>query len=217
MLTNEQYHALPQLSNSMLSAFDRELKNMEPISAIASLEFGSLVDAMLTEGVDVVNSLILNCDSLTATEIATAKSMVAVFSQDRVCELIHGMSTPQKVCFGRIFFEKDGLKIDYEARCKLDFWVSQTKTIVDLKTTKATTESGFMTAVNFFNYDRQAAFYMDLVSNSEGCRVDDFMIIGQSTSKPHKVWKIKIKRGDKMYNSGLAKYQDLMTKYDLLK
>lgn len=209
-LTNCEYHRLPQISNSTLSAFKRQLEGHPPLNCRHALDFGNLVDAMITETDLEVNEYMIKCDSLTAVDKSAAMQMTAVFHNDPRCSLIHEFSETQKIFFGRLSFQHDYLNVSFETRCKVDFYMEHNSTIVDLKTTAAKSQKAFNAACDYFDYDRQAAFYLDTTG------ADTFVLIGISKNKPYNIYFKTIKRGDSDYRSGKLKYMNLMVKYELL-
>jgi len=81
---------------------------------------------------------------------------------------------------------------------------------LDFKTLGVSSYNQFVTAIYRFDYDRQAAFYMDLSG------IDRFWIVGISKVNA-KIFKIAIKRGDYLYRSGRGKVDHWAHKYYTLK
>lgn len=201
--TNDQYHNLKQLSNSQLSAFQRDQRGLEPLSASnKSLLKGTLVDALLT---DIQEA----CVDLSAEEIAVCKDMAKAFKADPVGKHLFEIAEKQKIALGNISFTRMGVDVSFDTRCKFDFTLPNVG--FDLKTTQSKTKKQFFAAVDFFNYDRQGAFYMDTAN------IDEFRIIGLSTFKPHDRFYWTMKRGDQNYKSGVDKYRELMFKMYMVK
>lgn len=76
----------------------------------------------------------------------------------------------------------------------------------DIKSTVCTTQKQFEECVKYFDYDRQRAWYMDI----EG-RCND-VLIGIS-KKNFKVFKVPVRKGSELYNSGRKKYEELAFKW----
>ena len=102
------------------------------------------------------------------------------------------------------------MRID-RVKCKFDFINKQLRISGDLKGLSITNELAFHTAIDHFNYDRQAAFYMDVA----GC-IDSHTIIGISKSSPHKIFKKTVNKGDYNYLRGREKYNRLGVLYKQL-
>lgn len=79
----------------------------------------------------------------------------------------------------------------------------------DLKSTFASTQKQFDEAIDFFDWDRSRAWYMDIAGSRQ-----DF-IYGIS-KKNQKVFKAFIKRGDTIYQKGKEKYEELAFRWWML-
>ena len=79
----------------------------------------------------------------------------------------------------------------------------------DLKSTFATSQKQFEEAVDFFDWDRSRAWYMDIAGSRQ-----DF-IVGIS-KKNLKVFKVMISRDDKIYKQGKEKYEELAFRWWML-
>lgn len=80
----------------------------------------------------------------------------------------------------------------------------------DLKSTFASTQKQFDEAIDFFDWDRSRAWYMDIAGSRQ-----DF-IYGIS-KKNQKVFKAFIKRGDTIYQKGKEKYEELALVVDAVR
>lgn len=76
----------------------------------------------------------------------------------------------------------------------------------DIKSTSATTQAQFESAVRQFDYDRQRFFYMNIAGS------DKDVLIGISKEN-FRVFKVFIKRGDELWESGRQKCMELAFKY----
>lgn len=203
----DAYYGMAETSNSDFSMLAKYWQSFQLSYDIeAAFRFGTLLDCMLTEPFRV-DYFRYTCAGVqyTPEEFALAEKMMQSFLRDQFCKLIMENSEPQKVTvnphfpityLGFTFHLPMRMKADFNARAKLGI-------IADLKTTKAKTEKEFRAMIEAFSYDRQAAVYMDL----EG--VDRFVIIGVSKIPPYPVFKVAILRGEELYNSGRAKYEEL--------
>ena len=203
----DEYYGRPEASNSDLSML---AKYWQPFQISYDIEkayrFGTLVDCMLTEPHRVDYYRFTCCDwQYTAEEFAQAEEMKKSFLRDELCRILVQQSDLQKVTVrpkfrivyaGLIFYLPMRMKADFNAKRIL-------KMLADLKTTTAKTTKEFIAMIKAFSYDRQAAVYMDM----EDC--DQFMLIGISKSPPYQVFKVAIRRGDDLYLSGKAKYEEL--------
>lgn len=114
---------------------------------------------------------------------------------------------------------KENFRIDYngqtifiKAKCKFDGLNKDISMGADIKTTACSNMEAFVRAFYFFNYDRQAAWYMDIG------KIDRMFYIGVGKHRnrhthEYPVFIIAIERGDSMYMSGLQKYSHLAFQY----
>ena len=103
-------------------------------------------------------------------------------------------------------FEYGGFVFTLDTRCKWDWFLDLFGFGGDLKTTFASTQKEFDEAVDFFDWDRSRAWYMDIAHSDR-----DF-IYGIS-KKNCCVFKKFINRGDAIYNRGREKYEELAFQY----
>lgn len=210
----DTYYNRTEVSNSDLT----ELKNMlYPRLQYGDKEkifaFGSLVDALVTEPARV-NRFQLTVDDVKYTEddfrlaMEMQKSLVRESRRDEFLAYVLNNSDTQKFMVREREFEYCGLSYTLPTRCKWDWWLPKVGFGGDLKTTFAVSQSQFDEAVDFFDWDRSRAWYMDIAGSER-----DF--IYAVSKKNCKVFKKFIERGDRIYNRGREKYDELAFKYYL--
>lgn len=210
----DTYYNRTEVSNSDLT----ELKNMlYPRLQYGDKEkifaFGSLVDALVTEPARV-NRFQLMVDDVKYTEddfrlaMEMQKSLVRESRRDEFLAYVLNNSDTQKFMVREREFEYCGLSYMLPTRCKWDWWLPKVGFGGDLKTTFAVSQSQFDEAVDFFDWDRSRAWYMDIAGSSR-----DF--IYAVSKKNCKVFKKFIERGDRIYSRGREKYDELAFKYYL--
>ena len=210
----DTYYNRTEVSNSDLT----ELKNMlYPRLQYGDKEkifaFGSLVDALVTEPARV-NRFQLTVDDMKYTEddfrlaMEMQKSLVRESRRDEFLAYVLNNSDTQKFMVREREFEYCGLSYMLPTRCKWDWWLPKVGFGGDLKTTFAVSQSQFDEAVDFFDWDRSRAWYMDIAGSSR-----DF--IYAVSKKNCKVFKKFIERGDRIYSRGREKYDELAFKYYL--
>lgn len=210
----DSYYNRNEVSNSDLT----ELKNLlYPRLQFGDKEkifaFGSLVDAMITEP-SRVNYYQLTVDDVKYTEDDFAlaremhKSLLVESRKDQFLAYVLKNSDTQKFMVKKSEFDYMGFKYMLPTRCKWDWFLSSVGFGGDLKTTFAESQSQFDEAVDFFDWDRSRAWYMDIAGSGR-----DF--IYAISKKNCKVFKKFIERGDKIYNRGFEKYNELAFKYYL--
>lgn len=209
-IIQDTYYQRSEVSNSELGWLEKYwLPQSLVIDLEAAYRFGSLLDAMITEP-DKVNYFNYSVDGVlfSKEEFDKATAMKRKFFADSFCKNLAAQCEMQKVSV------KENWTIDYndfrfglDVRCKWDFFRSDIDLSGDLKSTACTTQKAFEQSILHFNYDRQASFYMDIENKN------NFMFIGISKAAPHNIFKVPVKRGSDLYNSGKAKYQELAFRY----
>jgi len=216
------YDITSHISNSTLTSFDMLMNgrsfgdNMQPI-----FDFGNLIDGMLTEK-EKLNFI--------THEMKSENGRVVQFSESdwqKACNMkkdglknemlkmmVEHFDTQSIIMIDRFPISGMGYDIVLPVRCKFDFLKQDWKMGGDLKSTACTTIKAFIMSLFHLNYDRQAAWYMDLAN------LDKFVFVGISKIPNkkgiHEVFTHAIMRGDEMYESGKQKYQYLATNYYFL-
>lgn len=207
------YYSRKEVSNSILT----ELKNLlYPQTFYGDKEkafkFGNLIDAMITEPhrVDFYNMMVddvpyLEEDFLLAVEMR--KSLIMEARKDQFLANVLKASDTQKVSIRKDqVFEYGSFEYTLDTRCKWDWFLPIVNFGGDLKSTASTTQKQFEEAIDFFDWDRSRAWYMDIVGSNQ-----DF--IYAISKKNCKIFKYFIKRGDATYERGKEKYNELAFKY----
>lgn len=209
------YYERGEVSNSDLTA----LKNLlHPRIMFGDREaifrFGSLVDALITES-DKVNhySRTIADDPVPYSEaewqhaMEMRSALLDEASRDpfllKVLSTAHtqtAMVNPEQP------LEYGMFPFSLPVRCKWDWWLHECNFGGDLKTTFASTQKEFDEAIDFFDWDRSRAFYMDIARSER-----DF--IYAISKKNCRVFKHFIRRGDATYHRGRAKYEELAFQY----
>lgn len=206
--TADTYFQRSEVSNSDLSELNKYLMNKEQLYDIEqAYRFGNLIDAMITEPhrCDHLNFRV-DEEQFNFHEWGTAKKMLQAFRADPFCMNLLSQSTGQNVKDKYMPMEYEGFNFVLPVRCKYDLWMELMKWGSDIKSTAATTQKQFEAAIQYFDYDRQRAFYMDISG------ADKDMLIGISKIN-FKIFKVPITRESDLYKKGREKYLDLAFKY----
>ncbi len=91
-------------------------------------------------------------------------------------------------------------------KSKLDVLYRRT-TILDFKTTSARSRSEFLQKCLEYDYDRQAAFYLDAVGGKR------FIFVGIQKVKPHALFHFEATAADGFVGYGRKKYKALLRKW----
>ena len=205
----DTYFTRKEVSNSDLSKVAQLMQKADYIAdATAAYRFGALVDAIITEP-DRVNEFRFKVDEeqYTREEFEIARAMRRSFVKDPLFNSIKPMATFQQVSTAELQIEYQGFQFTLPARCKWDLFMQMLRHGGDIKSTTATSLKQFHDAVEYFDYDRQRAWYMDIV----GAEKD--ILFGISKKEPHSVFKIAITRDSEIYKRGKEKYQELAFRY----
>ncbi len=205
----DPYYYRTEVSNSDLSALAKEFKpDAWSYDVEKAYRFGTLLDCRITEPhkVDVFKRKIGSW-VYTPEEMELSLEMKKAFYRDPFCSQLAAACTFQKITVvPRFRIQLDRIAFYLPFRCKWDLFIELVDIGGDIKTTTATTLKQFEEAVYYFDYDRQRAVYMDLEKRS-----NDFLI---GISKVNQqVFKIPIKRGDRLFKSGEKKYKELAFQY----
>lgn len=205
----DEYYNRKEVSNSDLTVLKELLHPRRQFGdKEAAFRFGTLVDAVITEPARVdYYHYTVDGEQYTAEEFASAKAMYislkAEARNDRLLSMVLEQADTQHVSImhGQEF-EYGGFHFQLDTRCKWDWYMPAYQFGGDLKTTSASSQQEFDEAVNFFDWDRSRAWYMDIVGADR-----DF--IYAISKKNRKVFKKFIIRGDETYKCGKAKYEEL--------
>lgn len=206
------YFDHPFCSNSSLTQIKRELTGADYQEYPNAYRMGTLIDAVITEHskVDLYRRVVEEYN-YTAQEIDLAKKMRSAFMSDPLAaQLMKVSDTQVEMYITNVPFNFNGVDFQLDCKCKYDGFASLTKWGWDLKSTVATSHAAFVAAIERFDYDRQAYWYMKLA------RAKRMALIGVSKIN-FKVFKVLISEGDDMWQSGKEKCDQLAFKYWVLK
>lgn len=199
------YYDLPEVSSSDLGELERTFYDRERGDLEEIFNFGSLVDAMLTER-ELLNYSMCSLRQPGSLDLLfsplvwrQAEILADYLRKDPVVKLMLPGAKGQYIFRRTLCFQYEGDEHKIRARCKFDLFIKAHKTGLDFKTTSAKSGKEFIAAIDHFDWDKQAAWYMDLA------RIDFHWIIGVS-KKTGEVFKYVVQRGDANHTRGVAKY-----------
>ena len=207
----DTYYQRSEVSNSDLTALKELLHpRLQFGNREEAFRFGSLVDAIITEP-ERVNYYRFTVDDTQYTEDEfrhaqeMERALRAEARRDPFLDYVLRNAETQK------FMVNKGQQFDYcgfpfalDTRCKWDWWLGQFGG--DLKTTSASTQKEFEQMIDFFDWDRSRAWYMDITRSDR-----DF--IYAISKKNNRIFKKHITRNDPIYRAGREKYEDLAFKW----
>ena len=209
----DTYFERSEVSNSDLTELKYLLHpRMQFGDKEAAFRFGNLVDAIVTEP-GRVNYYRYTVDDVqyTADEFRHAQDMFnslrAEARRDQFLAKVLETADTQRVMVTKSQpFRYGNFPFSLDTRCKWDWYLVDYGFGGDLKTTFASTQKEFDEAVDFFDWDRSRAWYMDIAHSDR-----DF--IYAISKKNGCVFKKFIRRDDKTYNRGREKYEELAFHY----
>lgn len=212
----DTYYQRSEVSNSDLT----ELKNLlYPRTQYGDKEkafkFGSLVDAMLTEPERVrydkhtVDDVLYSGEDWELAQ-AMIKSLRMEARHDPLIKYALEQSDKQKFMVNKNQkFQYGNFEYTLDTRCKWDFWFSAMGFGGDLKTTFASSQKQFNEAIDFFDWDRSRAWYMDIAGSKQ-----DFIVA--ISKKNQQIFKATIKKDGTLYKRGKEKYEELAFRWWML-
>lgn len=216
MANPDSYYLRTEVSNSDLT----ELKNyLYPRTQYGNKEkafkFGTLVDALITENERVHYSKRMVDDVTYSREdfelgLAMREALRKEARKDEFLRAVLSNSDTQKFMVNKSQrFLYGNFEYTLDTRCKWDWWLPSFGFGGDLKTTFAESQNQFNEAIDFFDWDRSRAWYMDIAGSQQ-----DF--IYAISKKNLKIFKAFIRRDDDTYKRGKEKYDELAFKWWML-
>ena len=213
MANPDSYYLRTEVSNSDLT----ELKNyLYPRTQYGDKEkafkFGTLVDALITENERVHYSKRMVDDVTYSREdfelgLAMREALRKEARKDEFLRAVLSNSDTQKFMVNKSQrFLYGNFEYTLDTRCKWDWWLPSFGFGGDLKTTFAESQNQFNEAIDFFDWDRSRAWYMDIAGSQQ-----DF--IYAISKKNLKIFKASIRRDDDTYKRGKEKYDELAFKW----
>lgn len=213
----DTYYNRSEVSNSDLT----ELKNLlYPRTQYGDKEkafkFGTLVDARLTELEKVrfdkrmVDDVVYSREDW---ELATAmiKSLRMEARHDSFLAMVLEKAETQRFMVNKDqVFQYGNFEYALDTRCRWDWWLPNLSFGGDLKTTASESQKQFDEAIDFFDWDRSRAWYMDIAGSKR-----DF--IYAISKKNCKIFKHFItSREHPSYLRGKEKYEELAFRWWML-
>lgn len=219
IVPSNNYYERSEVSNSDLTTLKNLLHpglafRVDEAARQAAFRFGSLVDALITES-DKVNhySRTIADDPVPYSEaewqhaMEMRSALLDEASRDQfLLKVLSTAHTQTAMVNPEQPLEYGMFPFSLPVRCKWDWWLQECNFGGDLKTTFASTQKEFEEAIDFFDWDRSRAYYMDIARSER-----DF--IYAISKKNCRVFKHFIRRGDATYQRGRAKYEELAFQY----
>lgn len=212
MKNPDDYYSRSEVSNSDLT----ELKNLlHPVPMPqgvkeAAFRFGSLIDAIITEP-ERVNYYQLTVDDVQYTddEFRHAKEMYRSLRltarRDPFLAKVLAEAVTQRFMVNKTQpFAYGGFPFSLDTRCKWDWWLPRYNFGGDLKTCAAASQKEFDDAIDFFDWDRSRAWYMDIANSDR-----DF--IYAISKRNCNVFTTRIRRDDLSISAAVISISNLLS------
>ena len=189
-LTNDEYRALPRISNSDLGDFEDLVFNRPKCEKpLAAFSFGTAVHELILEP-KTIEKLPQEVD------IAKVQTLAKTFWNTPKLKWLLRFSRKEEVVLWTC--PVTGLPL----KSKLDI-ILKGRTVYDIKTTSASSIEQFTRSVLMYGYDRQAAFYLDSIGAKR------FFFIALSKTKKDTVFVMEA--DSSFIESGRKKYRKLLS------
>lgn len=188
------YRDIPRISNSDLTAFKHTLFGMDYKVPQKAFAFGNALHELILEP-HLSHSLPKEVDP------ELVQLLAGKVRQDRFCKWYLQFSRKEKVQLWEC--QNTGLLL----KSKLDV-VYKGATIIDFKSTSAKSYHQFVESFQRYDYDRQAAFYLDSIQGKR------FIFIGVQKKSPYGLFYFEadspfIRQGRKKYQALLRKWKEV--------
>ena len=216
----DAYYSRSEVSNSDLTSLKLQLHPqldfVKPKDKKKAFHLGTLVDGLVTEPKNCNHfRYTVGDEKYTKDEWEWGKKQLdklrKASAKDPFLAYVLANAVGQKVFVNPCqHFDLGCYSFSLATRCKFDWHLGLFGG--DLKTVTASTQDQFEAAVDFFDWDRSRAFYMDLTHSIDPRFGNQDFIYGVSKTT-NKVFYKKIVRGDETYLRGKEKYEELAFKY----
>ncbi|MGM9862793.1 MAG: hypothetical protein ACI305_00820 [Lepagella sp.] len=168
-------------------------------------------EAVLKKLENAVAALAEAADELESDEIAETAAEIGLDDsealRDAFLAKVLETADTQRCMFNKgQQFSYGGFAFALDTRCKWDWWLPLYGFGGDLKTCAASTQKEFEDAIDFFDWDRSRAWYMDIAHS-------DCDFIYAISKRNCNVFTTRIRRDDLVYLRGRDKYRELAFQY----
>ncbi|UOQ51743.1 PD-(D/E)XK nuclease-like domain-containing protein [Hymenobacter cellulosivorans] len=198
-LTQPEHRALPFVSNTDLSNLKNELLGLTRTSNTQALIFGSAFHEAVLEP-DRYHAP----QELPPAQLRLLDTLAAVRRQ-RYCRDLLYRGTAELTHTAT--HEETGLTVKIRPDLLMVTPRLGRRVLVDFKTTSCRDYAHFVSTIEQYDYDRQAAFYSDVL------QADRFLFIGVQKKAPHDIWLVELSADTASMEQGRKKYRRLLRAY----
>jgi PDDEXK-like domain of unknown function (DUF3799) len=187
------YRQIPAISNSDLTEFKNHIFGRKFRKPQKAFDFGSVLHETILEP---KNDIIIP-DSVDMDLVNRLSQKV---KDDRFCKWILQFASKEKM---NLFTDPT---TDLRCKSKLDL-VYKNSLVVDLKTTSQPNYGAFLQSCLDYDYDRQAAFYLDSIGSKR------FIFVGIQKKAPYDLFYFDASKELNFIETGRKKYKALLRKW----
>ena len=207
---------IPETTKVFGRAFHQHLLEPETV--------GTVLSQFLPDMIDPLNHTDVN--ALAPAQTKQLQALMQTIRQDAFCRRYLRLSERERI----VLSTEPTTGIACKARLDMVYTSPKRRNalVIDLKTTSARTQAQFLESCYTYDYDRQAAFYIDSLRHSDNdewatTRQFRFVFIGVMKQRPHRLFAVDatsipgfLDYGRKKYRFWLRKWQEEQAKPELL-
>lgn len=187
------YRHLPRISNSDLSEFKAHLFGETRPTLARAFAFGSALHELSLEPNTILQ---LPAD----VDLSLVQRLARVARNDRFLSWVLRFSRKETVQL----WTDPATGLDLKS--KLDI-THKGRLVVDIKSTSCRSYADFLTKCEQYDYDRQAAFYLDSIGAKK------FVFVAVQKVKPYNVWLVEYSTRSPFIETGRKKYRALLREW----
>ncbi|RTQ45844.1 hypothetical protein EJV47_23735 [Hymenobacter gummosus] len=198
-LTQEQHRALPHVSNTDLSDLKAQVLGQLRRPNPQALAFGAHFHAATLEPATYART------DERGIRWADLETLARQVRRQRYCRDLLYRGTAELTHTAT--HTATGVQVKIRPDLLVTSRAGRRTTLVDFKTTSCPDFAHFLTSTYQYDYDRQAALYLDALGASR------FLIIGVQKKAPHEVWVFDATASPGFIEQGRKKYTALLRRY----
>ncbi|MFD1144936.1 PD-(D/E)XK nuclease-like domain-containing protein [Larkinella insperata] len=211
------YRSIPRVSNSDLTRLKEEFLGTNRFIGQRALQFGRAFHSHLLEPESVGGIIEQLLPDLKPVESGRLEHLTEQVRRDSFCRRYLRKSERERV----VLFTDPLTELACKARLDMVYTSPKSRhaLILDFKTTSARTQSQFLQSCYDYDYDRQAAFYIDGLRHADSREWDQtrqirFILIGVQKQKPHRLFAIDATSIPDFVEYGRKKYRFWLRKWN---
>jgi hypothetical protein len=195
-LTQAQHRALPQVSNTDLSNLKQELLGQPRQPNPLALAYGSHFHTAVLEPATYART------EERGIKWADLEQLARQVRRQRYCrDLLYRGKAEQSYT---AIHTATGIGVKLRPDLLVRSRAGRQLTLIDFKTTSSPDLAHFLATIEKYDYDRQAALYLDILGATR------FLIIGVQKKAAHEVWRVELTAIPGLIEQGRKKYTVLL-------